>query len=419
MKILLVGNGSYLNRGCEAIARGTLRILQGVFPDSWVENHIFVREMDKSLAILAARADQAADIRQKILPSARPLARFSLSWLLYQLGRRLGPHDLGYLGCRRFENLFRSTITSADMALQLGGDTYTLDYGFPLKHAVLDRALRSKGIPVALWGGSVGPFGPGSRTEKWMGTHLQKYVDLILVRETASLDYLRGIGLGSKTFLMGDPGFVLDPIVPPPDLLKGIPIEGAIGLNLSPLLHRFHASGNDMPRWVNDAGALIRRLQESFNRPLLLIPHVTQIGNDDYEFMQEAVRRAGLDPGVVPALPPSLTAAEIKWIIARLDLLIAARTHATIAGFSSHIPTISIAYSVKALGINQQVFGHHKFVIPARELSPDHLVEISRTALGQSEDIRGELSQTVPRIKALAFEGGAILKEYLAQKALN
>ena len=413
MKIFLIGNGYYLNRGCEAIVRGTLRILEAVYPDSRVENYFFGQEKDLERGFVFARADQSADIPQKLLPSAGPDPRFSFPWFLYQLGRRMGPHALGYLGCRQFENAFRSHVDSADVALQIGGDNYSLDYGFPLKHAVLDRSLKRKGVPVILWGASVGPFGAGSRTEKWMVTHLQRNVELILVRETASLDYLRKVGLGSKTFLMGDPGFVMDPVLPPPALLESIETKGTVGVNLSPMLHRFRSNGNNMRQWIHEAGILIRHLHECLNRPILLIPHVTQTGNDDHEFMQQAVREAGVDLGNVKTLPPNLTAAELKWVISRLDMLIAARTHATIAGFSSHVPTISIAYSVKALGLNQLVFGHNKFVIPMRELSPTHLVNLTRTVLEQAGDIRAHLSETVPRIRKSAFEAGTVLKEYL------
>ena len=412
-KIILVGNGPNLNRGCEAILRGTLRILGEVFSDPLVENHFFLTGKTREQGVFAARPGISGGILEEPLPDVRPVPRFSPTWLLYQLGRRIGPHDLGYLGCGQAEDAFRARLASADAALQAGGDNYSLDYGFPLKHAVLDRALKSRGIPVILWGASVGPFGAGSRTEKWMIAHFHKNVDLILVREKASLDYLHRVGLGGKSLLTGDPAFVMAPVMPPKKLLEGINPEGAIGVNLSPILHRYGASGNDLQQWANEAGILIRSLHESFDRPILLIPHVIQPGNDDHEFMQEAVLKAGIDPGNVAAVPRNLTAAELKWVISRLDRLIAARTHATIAGFSSHVPTISIGYSLKASGLNQQVFGHRDFLVPVRELSPARLVDVSRRALEQADDIRSHLAGIIPRIQASAFSGGEILKEYL------
>jgi len=415
-KIILVGNGSNLNRGCEAILRGTLRILGEVFPGLLVENHFFLTEKAREKGIFVARPGISGGIPEEPLPAVRPVPRFSPTWLLYQMGRRIGPHDLGYLGCGQAEDVFRARLTSADAALQTGGDNYSLDYGFPLKHAVLDRALKSRGIPVILWGASVGPFGAGSRTEKWMIAHLRKNVDLILVREKASLDYLHRVGLGEKSILTGDPAFVMEPVMPPQKLLEGVSTEGAIGVNLSPILHRYGTSGNNLQRWISDAGILIRSLYESFDRPILLIPHVIQPGNDDHGFLHEAVLKAGIDPGNVTAVPQSLTAAELKWVISRLDLIIAARTHATIAGFSSHVPTISIGYSLKAIGLNQQVFGHQDFLVPARELSPQRLVDVSRRALEQADDVRSHLAGIIPRIQASAFSGGEILKEYLEGK---
>jgi len=55
--------------------------------------------------------------------------------------------------------------------------------------------------------------------------------------------------------------------------------------------------------------------------------------------------------------------AQIKYIIGNCKYFIGARTHSTIAALSSSIPTLSLAYSIKARGINKDLFGHEEYVL--------------------------------------------------------
>jgi colanic acid/amylovoran biosynthesis protein len=58
--------------------------------------------------------------------------------------------------------------------------------------------------------------------------------------------------------------------------------------------------------------------------------------------------------------PHQFNASQIKYVISNLRFFIGARTRATIAALSSGIPTVSIAYGVKAKGINKDLFGMNR-----------------------------------------------------------
>ena len=61
-----------------------------------------------------------------------------------------------------------------------------------------------------------------------------------------------------------------------------------------------------------------------------------------------------------------LNAAQRKYLISRCEMLICCRTHASIAGYSSRIPTIVVGYSVKSRGIGMDIgMGH--WVIPVED----------------------------------------------------
>ena len=210
-------------------------------------------------------------------------------------------------------------------------------------------------------------------------------------------------GVGTADLFGGDPGFVMDPSVPRPELWNGAVPQGSIGINLSPLLGGYRDLQGGEDRWLRDAGLLIRKVRERYDRPLLLIPHVMQFGNDDHEFMLKAVRNANLKESDYSIVSPELSAAELKWIISGLTFSIAARTHAAIAALSSHVPTISIAYSVKAYGLNRQLFGKFRIQLsPVRERPPTLFSTVDRV-IERSEDIRITLLSPFLASKKLHF----------------
>ncbi len=46
-------------------------------------------------------------------------------------------------------------------------------------------------------------------------------------------------------------------------------------------------------------------------------------------------------------------------------------THSTIAALSSGVPTLSFAYSIKAQGINRDIFGHTDYCMGAADLNAE------------------------------------------------
>ena len=51
---------------------------------------------------------------------------------------------------------------------------------------------------------------------------------------------------------------------------------------------------------------------------------------------------------------------ELKGYIARCRFFVGARTHATIAAYSSCVPTLVLGYSVKSRGIARDLFGNEE-----------------------------------------------------------
>lgn len=409
-KFLFVGNGSYQNRGCEAIVRGTMEILQREFGE-----HLQVNS-----GVYADQAEIQKQNANEIDPSILSYSingvgpRLSLKWWAAQANKRIGakfePQHWGV------KSLAQNAIT----ALEVGGDNYSLDYGRPENFMALDRFLQKQGLPVVLWGASVGPFDRDPEFAPRMFDHLRS-LSAIFVRETASLEYLRSNGVNDNVHLVADPALVMKPVEPSNSKFSFPLHQGTIGINLSPLVARFRDSSKSAPaltEWLGYCCNLVKAAA-TLKRPILLIPHVGSVDpvNDDYSFLQSLSNAVAHEVKVpVKVLPRGLSAAELKWIIARCEIFAGARTHATIAALSSCIPTLSIGYSLKARGLNQDIFGNLNNCISVTELNATNFTERLQTILGTQENIRTHLASCIPDIKNKALSAGPLLRKVLENK---
>jgi polysaccharide pyruvyl transferase WcaK-like protein len=109
-----------------------------------------------------------------------------------------------------------------------------------------------------------------------------------------------------------------------------------------------------------------------------------------------------------------LDATEIKAHIKSCDAFIGARTHSTIAAYSTLVPTTVIGYSVKSRGIAGDLFGtDQEYVIPVGEVHGDVLVDAVKRLIAQNDELRANLTDTMPEYKNRAADAGRALKEVL------
>ena len=89
---------------------------------------------------------------------------------------------------------------------------------------------------------------------------------------------------------------------------------------------------------------------------------------------------------------------KIKYVISKCRAFIGARTHATIAAYSSMVPTLVVGYSVKAKGIAQDIFGTwENYVLPVQTLlSPEELIGAFEWMMEREDEIRTQLQKVMP-----------------------
>ncbi len=396
---LLVGNASCLNRGCEAILRGTVQILRHVFGEC--------RFINANFDVIEPPwipAESDPDVVHRPLPTIR---RLTPRWAAVKAAERFCPSLAQHM---RFRHL-RDGLLQSKAALSIGGDNYTLDYGVPWKFVNLDRYILARDKPLVIWGASIGPFERVPEFARLIHEHLQHDVTAVFVREKRSYAYLLKHGICGNVHLMCDPAFLMEARAVPSDEIGFEVPEDAIGFNLSPLMSSYIGIGR--PAALTDvATSLIEAMHARFRRPVVLLSHVTSPHSNDYELLRGIHEKLGSKTQArVYLLPDTFDAAETKWVIAKLSCLIAARTHATIAGFSSGVPTVSLAYSVKAFGINEELFGHTAYVVRPEEFSTEAIMSRVERVLAEADEIRHALRDTMTHIRTSAFAAGAKLKE--------
>jgi colanic acid/amylovoran biosynthesis protein len=398
---LLVGTTLYLNRGCEAIVRGTMTVLRRSFGDG-----IRVTAASAGTPSLV-RAQNPVEPDRAIRHIPLRYGRFSIPWALDQAGKRLR------LPAAAEQWTLGGAVKDACVALAVGGDNYSLDYGLPDEFMKADRFLFASGVPVVLWGASIGPFDADTKFEKEMLDHLKRMRG-IFVRESASARYLESQGF-STVRRVADPAFVMEPAEPSEDKIGMKVSEGAAGINFSPHMAAY-VSGGDLDAWRGMCAETVIQVLRQSGRDVLLVPHVFHATplNNDHGFLESVSAAVRQKTGrSVPVLGGSLSAREIKWAIGRCAVFAGCRTHSTIAALSSGVPTLSLAYSRKARGLNQDIFGSQEYCIEPSEASADRISQGLLRLVSESSAIRGRLGEVLPRIRARAFAAGEYLGECL------
>lgn len=401
---LLVGNATNANRGCEAILRGTVAILKREFgADIRITNASWGTPQE-----IAVQASCETDPSVRHVSTQSRMNRWSAAAWKGRLARRiLQTPPLPY-------PLWEQALQRSVVALSVGGDTYSLDYGRPDLFVGLDRRVRDYNVPLVLWGASVGPFEADPEYSPVVFDHLRSFAG-ITVRESISLEYLRQHGFGENVYQVVDPAFAMDVREPKENPIDENVLASAIGLNISPAMAKY-VTGGDLDQWLARATDIVVALCRKTARPVVLVPHVHWPGlsNDDYAFTGLIAERARpLLPGGALAVVPKLSAAETKWVISRCAVFAGMRTHSTIAAISSCVPTLSFAYSVKARGLNQDIFGSDEFCMEPEDLGPAPVTERVCHLLDRASSVRIHLADRVPELIAGAFAAGPILRRIL------
>ncbi len=402
---ILAGNGSYENKGCEAILRGTIKIIRHYFDNpKFIVLSFYSSNEEFKKQVLAEPDESIVDKKTFIFNKSKP-ARL-LNRLRFSVQNEKN----------RAYTIYKEILPYLDLestcaVLSLGGDNYSLDYRKPKYFTDLDNLVLTKNKPMMIWGASVGPFSKLPHYEEYMQKHLKRITG-IFARESVTVEYLSSIGITKNVYRVADPAFLLDAIEPSRDKFDKKILDGAIGINFSSLMAKF-LTNNNLKKWTQDCAEIIKKIMFETGRPIYLIPHVVVQGSNDHTFFKRILSLIDAPKDMLILLPANLSAGETKWIISRMFVFLGARTHSVIAALSSAVPVLSLAYSIKGIGINRDFYDNDNFSLGKDQITPDIIVRKIKELIKEREGIKEQINATLPSIEKLALSAGQYLKDII------
>ena len=382
MAIILYGHGGSRNHGCEAIVRSTIGMLGN--------------------DIVTYTSDIKGDMRYGLekITTLIPMhsTRESTIANLYCGFARRAFKNYGPLIKYQYKDLQKYTD---DVLVSVGGDNYCNKHPFSYVEA---NKLLSKRNKTVLWGCSVTPELMKNRK---LIDDMNRYC-MIVARESLTFNALRDAGIKSDLHLLPDPAFSLAPVhTNLPDRFQQ---GNTIGINLSPLVEEASGADNILLRSIEK---VIDYILKETTYQIALIPHVVWKKSDDLVSLNTIFNKYRNEKRIfVVDASKKLGCCELKYIISQCSIMIAARTHASIAAYSSCVPTMVLGYSVKSRGIAIDLFGtEDNYVVPVQRLTnSDIVLDSFKWIFNHRTEIQNHLKGIMPAYIRKSRSAGELLK---------
>ena len=369
-KVLYMHTGSG-NHGCEAIIRTTSKLMNG--PQDMI---LWTHTKSEDIQYGSAQKFENVVVSEE-------LKHFSLAYFEALVKRKIFHCENANM------KVFLRELFKNNTAVSVGGDNYCYDWS--AKQAVFfDKEIRKHCASSILWGCSINPEALTPEVQEDLAGF-----DLITARETITYQLLKEIN--PNTVKVADPAFLLDRIdLPLPD---GFQEGNTVGINVSPLIMKY---GTESRLILDNYRMLIKYILEETDMSVCLIPHVVWAYNNDLEPINILYREFGDSNRLSRVIDGNCC--ELKGYIARCRFFVGARTHATIAAYSTCVPTLVLGYSVKSRGIAKDLFGtEHGHVLPVQEIrNEDDLRLFFQKMLERETEEKNKLVEVVPDYKKLA-----------------
>lgn len=379
-KITMYPHSGSDNHGCEAIVRTTIDIMREAIPT--IDSSILISS--EPYQDIAVGLDQKCEIKTQL----KLINRLSVDYIKCLIQKvvygKKDAFDTYSLG-NSYENLDKKTL-----ALSIGGDNYC--YDTPHHIFFVNNEIRKTEAKNVLWGCSIEPeFMKDEMLEDLKG------YNLIFARETITYSALIKKGL-TNARLCPDPAFLLEK--QEVALPEGFQEGNTIGINLSPMIMSYEENQGAA---FENYNLLMEYLINETEHKIALIPHVMWDHNNDRIPLKKLYNKYKNSGRVLfVAEDNTLNSMELKYIISKCNIFVAARTHSSIAAYSQCVPTLVVGYSVKAIGIARDIFGDEKgYLIPVQSLKQkEDLTTLYKQFVLKQHDVKEHLEKFMPEYKS-------------------
>lgn len=385
-KIVMYMHGGSENHGCEAIVRSTV----GLIGKPAV---LYTRtpEMDEKYKL--------SDICT-IKPRCNEMHRGSPAWAIAQVKRRMLHDKLAFVR-HNYSSILEDADTDA-LYFSIGGDNYCGDLVPALQYT--NQELHAKGVKTILWGCSIDP----SYMQNPENVADLKRYTRIFAREKITYEALVAAGLGDIARHCSDPAFTLEQQkIELPALFSE---RKMIGINISPYVQK---NGSENLVYKNYR-KMIEYIMGNTEYGVVLIPHVVWKESDDRIPCKQLLEHFRNTNRIT--MLGDYNCCQLKYCIAHCEMLVTARTHASIAAYSTCVPTIVVGYSMKSSGLAEDIFGKTEhYVVNAWDMKNEEiLLNAFRWLDAEKETVKAHLQHIMPDYIQLVRDASEEIRQIMS-----
>ncbi|MBI5644302.1 MAG: polysaccharide pyruvyl transferase family protein [Deltaproteobacteria bacterium] len=307
-------------------------------------------------------------------------------------------------------------VYEADLAVSIaGGDSFSDIYGLVrFLYVTLPQILVIlSGKRLVLLPQTLGPF--NGKLPQIIARYIMESAEAVYSRDYNGMIEARELlgirGRSDKVRFGYDVGFILEPIKPERLSIEGgITAGSTVGLNISGLLYIGGYTRNNMFGLKTDyrklTADIIDFLINKKGASVVLIPHVfggpTHLESDVNASLDVYRELKDRYNGKLSLVKGEYDQNEIKYIIGLCDFFIGSRMHACIAALSQNIPSVSIAYSKKFLGVMESI-GVEDCVADPLRMGKDGILNVIDRVYEGRASIRERLKSNISEAKKSAL----------------
>ena len=377
-KFMIILNAVYYNRGSEALARSIAAICRRKYPDCDIT--LVSSEVDFENSKKISGIDH--NTRRYVYTSKYSLVNLRAVFCRYVLKN---VEKATYIRCKKVIDQAREM----ECVIVVGGDNYDQSYGlFYILHS-LNLTLHATNVKrMVLYDCSL--------EEKDINEDIRKDIrlfDVVSVRESLTYENFKKF-TDSNLYYYPDPAFIMQK--EKVELPAGWKNGHMVGINVSDLV----ASGKygvTEEQILKAYKQMINYILKNTDNHIVLIPHV--MNGADLSVLRKLYTEFKDTNHISLIENEELTAPQLKYIISCCRFLITARTHASIAAYSSCVPTLVLGYSIKSIGIATDIFGEFEnYVVPVHTLKNELvLADGVKWLIENEESIRTRLEEFMPQ----------------------
>lgn len=373
----IYGIAGVYNLGCEAIIRGTYEHLKTQFPNAkWI---YYTPNRAADALILNDLPIEIRETKKKFVLIKKCFNKiFDMLKIGYQI-----PYDD-----------YNDIINNVDIIISVGGDIYTIPtylrekekYPYYNRLVEFGNIALKQNKKIIIYGASIGPFGKYKKAIMYYKSHLDR-VDLIVVREKSTMQYLKEIGISSNVVFSPDPAFSLRQ-----NVKYSKNYSDTIGINLSGL-SLIETYGRISKDTIKLLAGIIEKIIDVTGCNICFVPHVFapyEIDND-FIIQRKIINLLNEKYREKVTITDDNTFLSVKNDLSQCSIVVAARMHCAINSLSEGIPTILLSYSSKAKGMCEFVYGNTKWVYDVKKLNDIKFINLIKDML----EHRNELNRSI------------------------